>query len=159
MIILQDTREQAPLNFNHPYITEVICKKLDCGDYGCQFTDGHTPPIYFERKSLVDLFGTLGKGYKRFKREIQRAQESNISLIIAIEGSITKILNGTEYSTMEGISVLRRLITLEIKYGIRHKCFNSRDEMSLYIAEYYCGIGKRHVEQIEKEVNVPNNKQ
>lgn len=64
--ILIDSREQKILTFKHPQITEIIIKKCEVGDYGCQFEDGFIVPVYFERKGLSDLFGTLGMGYKRY---------------------------------------------------------------------------------------------
>ena len=52
MIIIVDSREQKPLEFSHPFIEDVVVEKLEYGDYGCRFTDGYRPKIYFERKSL-----------------------------------------------------------------------------------------------------------
>ena len=147
MIILQDSREQNPLEFNHPYITKVEIRKLDIGDYNCQFTDGYIPPVYFERKSLADLFQTFGQDYSRFKKEILRAKELNYTIVIIIEGSFTRILKGYERSMVEGISILRKLFTLWIKYGIHFVCCKNREEMAEYIAEFYSAWGRNYLEK------------
>ena len=119
--------------------------KLNVGDYGMQFEDGHKPPVFFERKSIPDLFGTLGGGYSRFKREIIRAQDSKVSLIVLIEGSFSKVLKGAEYSKMSGISVMRRLFTIWVRYGVSFVCLNSRTEMAQYIMEAYYCMGKEYI--------------
>ena len=121
--------------------------KLDVGDYGCQFADGYIPPVYFERKGLSDLFGTLGKGYKRFKKEILRAKENKFTMIIIIEGTLSKVLSGYERSTIGGISIIRQLFTLWIKYGIHPVFCKDKFEMSNYIAEFYCAIGRKYLEK------------
>lgn len=151
MTILVDSREQAILEFNHPYISGIEIGKLDCGDYGCRFSDDHSPAIYFERKNLGDLFGTMGTGYARFKKELIRANEANISLILIIEGSFFKVLAGYEHSTIEGISIIRKLFTLWVKYGLIPVFVNSREEMSQFITEFYIGVGKQHVEKGKNE--------
>jgi ERCC4-type nuclease len=142
MIILQDSREQKPLVFNHPYITGVEVMKLDVGDYSCKYTDGYIPPIYFERKSLEDCVGSLSKGYKRFRKEILRAKESNVLLVILIESSITKVLKGIEHSQRSGDEILQQLFTITVKYKVPFFCFNNREEMSRFVTEAYLAIGR-----------------
>jgi len=143
--ILCDTREQKPLEFHHPLITEVVVTKLPVGDYSCQFEDGHNTSVFFERKSLPDLFGSLTKGYARFKREILRAQEASQTLIIIVEGSYSKILKGTEYSMVEGLSIIRKMFTLWLRHGVQFVCCNNREEMAEYICEFYYAMGKEYV--------------
>ena len=142
MIILIDTREQLPLDFNHLYITETQSKGLKVGDYGCQYVDGYIPPVFFERKSLGDLFGTMGKGYPRFKRSLLRAKELKFKLILLVEATLTKVLKGYTHSTMTGISIVRKLMTLQIKYDMDFQFCKDRGEMSRYITEYYCALGR-----------------
>ena len=145
MVILVDSREQKPLEFDHPYITDIIATKLDIGDYAVRFKDGYIPPFYFERKTLGDLFSSLTNDYERFKKEIQRATESNYILIIVVEGSFKRILSGYAHSTVEGLTILRKLITLLIRYRVWHHFFNTREDMAHYIAEFYVGVGKEYV--------------
>ena len=146
MKIIIDTREQIPLEFNHPYITEIIREKLDVGDYGVRFEDRHQPKFVFERKGgLGDLFQTFGKGYPRFKRKLLRASEAGITVFIAIEGTISKILKGYEHSTIQGISVFRHLLTLYFRHHVPFHFFKSREEMSIFMVETFLTLGKEYI--------------
>jgi len=150
VIIIQDTREQQPLKFDHPWITEVRVEKLDVGDYACKFKDGHRPNVIFERKSISDLFGTFGSGHERFKKEIVRTQSQSLSLIIIIEGSLTRVLKGYDYSQIRGISVVYKLFTLWVKYGVMAVFCGSRREMSEYITHFYLACGKEYIRRGRK---------
>ena len=142
MIILIDTREQKLLEFNHEYIENCERIKLDVGDYGVRYTDGYVPPLYFERKSIGDLYGTMGKGYARFKKEMQRAENGNATLVLIIEGTMTKVAKGCSRSTIKGYSMIYKLFTLWIKHNLQVVYTKSRKEMSEYITQTYIAIGK-----------------
>src|SRR6056297_1450733 len=86
--IIQDTREQLPLDFNKSRTFEVEVKKLDEGDYGLE-VDGILQPVVVERKGMSDLFSTLTRDHARFKREITRCIEKNILMYVIVEGSYT----------------------------------------------------------------------
>ncbi len=84
--IIQDTREQKPIRFSN-----IKIKKLDYGDYTV------LPPyysnIFIERKSLVDLIGTLcPKNFERFKNELSRAVGMDSYLIVIVEESFSQLL-------------------------------------------------------------------
>ena len=94
MKIFVDTREQAPLTWPS---SEV--KKLIVGDY-CpseEFFSG----IFVERKSLYDLAGTLTAGLDRFKREIERAAELGLYLVVVTESSF---VDAFDYSPKNSFS-------------------------------------------------------
>lgn len=146
MLLLVDTREQLPLEFKFP--TKV--GKLSVGDYGCQYDDGHICPTLIERKSLNDLFGSLGKNYKRFGREIVRAHKNNQNIIIAIEGSISNILVGTRFSFISGIKIMRTLLTLWVRYGVISVFCKDREEMSVFVAEFYCAYNRNRIKEAKK---------
>ena len=63
--IFIDTREQQPLKFNNS--TKM---KLDFGDY--TIGDHYYDYTYVDRKSESDFKSTLGIGYTRFKKELER---------------------------------------------------------------------------------------
>ncbi len=132
MLILVDSREQKPLIFKKSI---TVCLKF--GDYCASFGDFHHHPVVFERKSLNDLFGTLGAGYTRFRKEITRAKESNYKLIIAIEATKDEVRKGIKHSKRDGTSVIIQLNTIKKKYEIDHIYFESRKEMTTYILNYY----------------------
>ena len=137
MVIYQDTREQKPLTFSsHKAVEQVIKATLPYGDYACKHNNEKIP-VVFERKSLGDLFGTLGKGYKRFKKELNRATEDGVRLVIIIEVDLLKVKKGYKHSKMKGIGVVRTLFTLMTKHHIPFVCCKNRAEMELYISEFY----------------------
>jgi ERCC4-type nuclease len=146
MKILVDNREKVELEFVHPYITAIEHTTLSVGDYGCCYIDNHIPPVFFERKSIPDLFGTLSKGYKRFKKEILRSKEQQVLLVIIIEGSLTKILKGYERSKRGGDEITKQLFTLMVRHHIPFICCSNREEMARYITEVYLAIGRNRFE-------------
>lgn len=107
-----------------------------------EFKDGSLCPIYFERKSLADLFGTLTSGHKRFKAELQLAKKMGFQLILAIEGTLTDVLTGPKYSSVSGIVIIRQIMTLWLKYGLTPIFFSSREEMARTIKEFYFSYGR-----------------
>ncbi len=79
-MIIVDTREQKPLW--NPKSFEVQVKKLDEGDYT---TTELLDKAHAERKSGIDLYGSLIQGHKRFIAEIQRAIEKDLSFAVFVE--------------------------------------------------------------------------
>ena len=116
--IIVDSREQNALWMKSSKRTKIKKEKLDTGDYSAK---GYEDKICLERKSLGDLFGSLGKGHKRFRKELERARSLDYFAII-IEGSIMSILNkeweGSYHTKMRGYVILKILCTLQVKYGI-----------------------------------------
>lgn len=117
-------------------IDEVLVKKLDFGDYGCEIA-GNRLPIYFERKSIGDLFGTLTSGIDRFKREVTRAKEANCTLYLAIEGSLLDVYKGSEFSIVAGSQIVRTIFMYKVKYGLEPVFCNDREQMKYYILETF----------------------
>ncbi len=126
----------------YPYVTNTRNIALPVGDYGCQYEDGWVAPVVFERKSVPDLFGTLGKGHKRFQREINRAKDSKTKMILIVEGTLSKVLKGYDRSSIKGISAVKTLFTLWIKYGVYSAWCKDRVEMTDYIYHYFTSIGR-----------------
>ncbi len=145
-VVKIDTREQKALQFSPKITTKNTCLKF--GDYGCEV---ETPegtwwdvPIRFERKGFPDLFGTMGKGYERFKKEMERAQKANHKLFLLVEGSLKKVQKGYTYSQISGDTMLKKLAMLEIRYGLHVHYFTNRDEMTRYIEEIYEAAVRNH---------------
>lgn len=143
-----DTREQLPLEFSvDEVVTEIIRTKLPYGDYAGAWEDKDGKhiefmPVFFERKSLGDLYGTLGKGMERFKKEMQRANEDGVKLIIIVEACFAEVLNGYEHSKMEGDSIVKTLMTLWVKHDVPHILCNDREDMKRTILEMFSAIGR-----------------
>ena len=118
MIILIDTREQKPLWTKNTAYTKIERTGLVTGDYSIK---GLEHMICIERKSTTDLFTTLGRGHKRFKRELERASELDYFAIV-IENNYSNIKNkdfeGSYNSKMRGYVVTKILLTIHQKYKI-----------------------------------------
>ena len=144
MEIIIDTREQKPLEFTVPTIREC----LPCGDYRAKFSDGSLSEVVFERKSINDLYGTLSAGYERFKKELGRASEAGIHVIIIVERSLRRVLRGCNNSQRTPISIVYQLFTIRIRYGIETVFSQDRDEMSTYITNYYLAEERHHNDKL-----------
>ena len=141
--ILADSREKSRLEFAHPDIARTKKYKLDVGDYCICFADGFIPPVIFERKGIGDLFGSLSRNYPRIKEEVIRAKDSGTILIFIIEGSLSKVLKGYKHSKVSGLTIIRTLFSLWVRYNVIPVFVKDREEMSLYIVEYYLAVWRK----------------
>lgn len=84
--IVVDSREQLP------YWKGSECFKtaLLVGDYT---TVKLLNRLHIERKSPQDLYGTFTKGCSRFKKELIRAYNANIKLVLVCESSRADFIN------------------------------------------------------------------
>jgi len=87
--IIIDSREQQPLKFEPTIKTEVLCLKV--GDY-CKIQDVSNQ-IVVEKKSLSDLLGTISKGFERFHRELNRAEEKNTKVLVVVDTKFSSVLS------------------------------------------------------------------
>lgn len=115
-----DTREQLPWGFGKPRRRElqdggVIEYALDAGDYA-PMVDGEVLPMRIERKSMPDWFGAVGKGRKRFERELEKMKTYRSYLII--EASAEEIRAGYERSLVSGEAALGSALAFSIDYGV-----------------------------------------
>lgn len=140
MVIICDTREQKPLEFSVPTVREC----LPVGDYQARFKDGTLSTVIFERKSIGDLYGTLSQGYDRFRRQIGRACELNLSIKIIVEGSLRRILQGSSNSRRTPISIVYQIFTIRLRYGVETIFCNTREEMSQYITHMFLALEREH---------------
>lgn len=91
MTVFVDTREQKPFEFKNG-----IINKLDFGDYVA--SGDFFNKTYVDRKSLEDFKGTFGKGYERFKQEIERVKDFDSYLFVVVEANIGQIKKENESS-------------------------------------------------------------
>jgi ERCC4-type nuclease len=140
LIVIVDTREQRPLSLK----CETVRKTLKFGDYGAMVGD-YQIPVVFERKGLGDLYGSLTFGYDRLRRVFDRADKAGFKLIIAIEGTKERVLEGYHHSSREPESIIKQLETIHRKYGVEHKFFKNRPEMATFIAEFFAYKETEHL--------------
>jgi len=81
--IVIDTREQCPLDLPNSEVGT-----LATGDYSIK---GHEDAVCCERKSLDDLYGTVGHGRDRFIRELERMQSYRFRALV-IEATLEQVL-------------------------------------------------------------------
>lgn len=125
-IIAVDTREQCPFTFSdrifeHEDKVMVWTKRttLKTGDYSII---GMEDRMTIERKSLIDLFSTLGQHRERFEREFMRMSEMDFSAVV-IEGDFRMILDPNRNdpmfpSKLNPHSVIGTIQSWSIKYGV-----------------------------------------
>ena len=80
-VILQDTREREPWNFEFAEACkQQKIQKLNTGDYQIE---GHPFLITIDRKkSVVELANNLVRDYERFCRELERMKEYRFAYIL-----------------------------------------------------------------------------
>lgn len=102
--ILVDTREQAPYSFQNMPATSVSRgKPISCptrlatlneGDYA--LADAPERYVAIERKSLEDLFGTLGGRREQFEAEFERLSAYEFAAVV-IESTWPEICNPSKF--------------------------------------------------------------
>jgi len=130
MTIWVDTSEQRPYRFTDlpahgPYRVER--HSLDTADY---LVDPQAPQAEFikparsaivERKSLADLYGTVGRGRRRFEAELARMGAYGFRAIV-IEAEWSQILNPNAHlvkpTKMLPKSMLASLLAWQQRYNV-----------------------------------------
>lgn len=132
--LIADTREQDPL------WVPPLCKKqtLIVGDYT---TTKLKKKFIAERKSPGDLYGTITKGHPRFKREILRAIENKIVLVVYVECSrkifIEKRYPGGNKRIYPGTGLDRIIRTLQLRYKLEFVWCKNRNDMRTKILKRF----------------------
>jgi ERCC4-type nuclease len=113
--LLQDSREQCPLVFEH-FPVEVVC--LECGDYGVRgFSEPACRRFIIERKSLGDLCGSLGKGRDRFFREVELLTRYQFRALV-IEAVEDQVHLHQYRSLVSPAAILSTLDALAVRAGL-----------------------------------------
>lgn len=84
-VIVADSREQAVYSWPG---TPCIRAALPAGDYSVQ---GLEDRVAIERKSLIDAYGTFGRGRDRFERELAKLAKLDFAAVV-IEASMLEAL-------------------------------------------------------------------
>lgn len=142
-VVLQDTREQAPLKLD---LTTQIAT-VNVGDY--TLAAPYDLGIRIERKSLSDLCGTLSarqvtrktgtkdSSLDRFDRELARARDGNLYVVMIVESDINEAQSFNYLPHMRHIKaspsyILHNLRGLLTKYPLSFQALfvSGRTEMS-----------------------------
>jgi DNA excision repair protein ERCC-4 len=130
--VIVDTREQAPYRFTEipldssggdgnivvPLITD---QGLKSGDYS--IAGYEIDRVAVERKSMSDLFGSVGGGRDRFEREIERLNEFDYAAVV-VEAEISEIVSSPPpNSKLAPKTVLRTAQSWSMRYPMVHWFF------------------------------------
>jgi ERCC4-type nuclease len=131
--IVVDTREQTPWLFDSIaadasqtggesgcIVVPIKSGTLASGDYSIE---GHEAEIAVERKSLVDLFGTIGGGRDRFIRELERLAEMQFASVIAEAELSTILTSPPRHTQTTPKTILRSVLAWMQRYPRVHWIF------------------------------------
>lgn len=120
---IADTREQRPLEFDSPYISNVVTKKLDTGDYSIV---GLEDVLCIERKgSLVEFYRNATQ--KRFDDELERMRAYKYKFLV-LEFSLTEV-DGIPFTLglkkeqrdqcrVSSKYIMKRITDIQVDYGV-----------------------------------------
>lgn len=126
-VVLVDTREQRPYRFEDlradaakgggALIVETATATLPSGDYSLT---GFADRIAVERKSLADLFGTIGQGRDRFERELERLNAMDFAAVV-VEAQWSEVFDDPpRHSRLTPKTVFRSVNAWEQRYPRVH---------------------------------------
>lgn len=147
--VIVDEQEKRPWAISK-FPTER--RSLRDGDYTIKgFGDvraGEPALFVVERKSLDDLAGTLGKGRKRFDREVERLRRYEFAAIV-IEGTEEQVLRGEYGCGTRPQSIIEALRSYMINDGIHVVwAYNAR-----YAGEWFEESARHWVDRLFKNLN------
>ncbi len=125
--VVIDTREQLPFSFDG-----LTCDRADgggaltvptqrgtlaSGDYSLL---GYESRVAVERKSLSDLYGTLGQGRERFERELERLAVMDFAAVV-IEATWPEVCSEPPpHKQLSPKTVFRSIIAWSVRYQRIH---------------------------------------
>ena len=128
--VVIDTREQRGYRFDRikadadeggdRLAVRTLRGTLATGDYSLE---GHTDAVTVERKSLADLFGTLGKGRDRFERELLRLSVMACPNVVVEAEWRDVFTNPPPHSMLSPKTVARSVIAWRCRYPAIHWWF------------------------------------
>lgn len=132
--IIIDTREELPYTFHslrgdadqgkRPLDVSTVREGLRTGDYSVK---GYEPLVTIERKSLADLYSTLGQERERFEEEHERMSRMEFAAVV-VEASLEEVMHHPpSRSQLEPKTVYRTWLAWEQAYNIPwHFCSGRR---------------------------------
>jgi DNA excision repair protein ERCC-4 len=129
-VIVIDTREQSPYTFasirsdarDGGKLLAITTRRgtLRSGDYSLL---GYERRIAVERKSLADLYGTLGRGRARFERELARLAAMQFAAVV-VEAEWSEVLGSPPpRSRLNPKTIYRSVLAWQQRYPSVHWWF------------------------------------
>ena len=143
MIVIVDTREQAPFDFGRFPEVETRRDTLATGDYA---PAGLESFIACERKELNDLIACLqNDNRERFEKELARGAALH-RFCVLVEASLEDISRHRYRSRMKPKAVLQSLFAFQIRYGTAFLFCGNRAG-----AEYAChGLLSKYLYEVQR---------
>lgn len=126
-VVLRDSREKAPWGFTGINTDadlghrSLLVRKEYCylptGDYSIE---GAADRIAIERKSIEDLFGTLGQHRDRFENELERLAAMEFAAVIVEADWRTILLHPPDRSRLNPKTVLRSVLAWQQRFKNVH---------------------------------------
>lgn len=138
--IIKDTREKKPFVFDQYPEIEVHEDKLDAGDYSLY---GHDMPgddysVVIERKqNCLELATNLGQKWDVFLKEMERLKDYKIKVLIICEKNTFYQLYKDGKTKMHPSLIRKRLLYLQIKYGVQFMFFPDVQFAEEYVAKLF----------------------
>jgi len=122
--VVCDTREGLPYTFEGmlcdaadgggPLVVPTVRGTLASGDYSLE---GYETRAAVERKSLTDLYSTLGQGRDRFERELARLAAYDFAAVV-VEATLAEIATRPPpHTEMAPKAVYRSILAWMVRYG------------------------------------------
>lgn len=160
--VVVDGREKAPYRFvglradrnrkRLPLVVPTIWGYLKSGDYSIP---GYENEIAIERKTLADLYSTLGQHRERFEAEHARLAELRFAAVV-IEADWPTILgNPPVRSKLPPKCVFRTFLSWSMRYGIHWWAMSSTalaEHTTYRLLEQFWKQRQRELQPIQEEL-------
>ena len=131
-VMIQDTREQAPLFVEPPKGLVIQKKALKFGDYSIR---GFEDKICFERKQMSDLYSYVGKERDRTVKKLIQLRGLDFAALI-VESSYEDLEIPYSYSSRITPEMIRQfLVSVNVRYRIHLYCTRDRRQMERYLLD------------------------
>lgn len=170
--VIIDTREQAPYQFRtfkadakhktqsgipRPLFIQTEIATLKTADYSIK---GFESEIAIERKSLTDLFGTLGSGRDRFKRELERLSQFQVAHVVIEADWKTILYSPPERTKLDPKSVFRSINAWEQEFPTIHWQFMGMkaiaEHKTFRILERFWNQKQKAIQESQGAINKEN---
>lgn len=134
--IIEDTREQTPLDFTpyEQYGVAVRRARLRTGDYSIE---GFKRQVFIERKAFTDAVATLTHGRERFTREVYDRAAFASARLLVVEASWAALSRPYKFSEANPESIVNSLFALMMPPANVHVfCSPSRELIAWHIVKF-----------------------
>lgn len=134
--ILRDTREQNPWLFEDCDCVETVMCTIPKGDYSLQGFDdpSHPNSVIVERKSSSqELIGNIGKGWDRFKRELEILSRFEYKMIVVERAANFNWLVEKKFTSLHTNFIYKRIAEIYADYNVPIYFLESRDDAQNFV--------------------------